>query len=92
MPMVAWHGEDTDSEAVYRKAFQSRFRKTLGVVASEEGSVGCSLVLQVWKDTNSGFRKILKELHRLSAEWQLPNGEYLADALEYMRAARQISR
>ncbi len=94
MPMVKWSSMCVglgDSEAVYRKAFQSRFRKTLGVVASEEGSVGCSLVLQVWKDTNSGFRKILKELHRLSAEWQLPNGEYLADALEYMRAARQIS-
>ena len=102
MPMVAWHGEDTDSEAVYRKSFQARFRSTLGVVASEEGSVGCSLVLQEWDGYSQSplmFRTgpgsapwvIRRALQKLSSEWELPNGEYLADALEYMRAARQLS-
>jgi len=34
---------------------------------------------------------IKKHLADLSADWQLPNGEYLADALQFMRAARQLS-
>ena len=89
MPMVAWHGKDTNSEAVYRKAFQARFRKTLGVVASKEGSVGCSLILQNLQTKCDP--KISAALQRLSAEWEMPNGEYLADALEFMRAARQLS-
>lgn len=88
MPMVAWHGEDLDSEAVYRKAFQARFRKTLGVVASEEGSVGCSLVLQDLQTRRDP--KVLRALQKLGSDWELPNGEYLADALEFMRAARQL--
>ena len=88
MPMVAWHGEDMDSEAVYRKAFQARFKKTLGIVASEEGSVGCSLLLREWEGNRNP--KIIQALNRLNSEWELPNGEYLADALEFMRAARQL--
>ena len=51
--------------------------------------MGCSLLLQEWE----GLRhpKIVKALQRLSSEWELPNGEYIADALEYMRVARQLS-
>ena len=89
MPIVAWHGEDTDSEAVYRKAFQARFRKTLGVICSTEGSIGCSLVFEELKAKR--LPKISQVLQRLGQEWELPNGEYLADALEFMRAARQLS-
>lgn len=92
MPMVKRSGMCVglgDSEGVYRKAFQSRFRSTLGVVASKEGSVGCSLLLQHWEGCR--HPKIVKILKRLATDWELPNGEYIADALEYMRAARQLS-
>lgn len=88
-PLLKWSGEELCDESAYRRAFQARFRRTLGVVASKEGSVGCSLIIQNWE--GSRIPSISKALQKLSSAWELPNGEYLVDALEYMRAARQLS-
>lgn len=80
--------KDRDKKAC-RLAFQHNFRSTLGVVATREGSVDCSLLMGEWPGYNC--KEIREALKKLSETWQLPSGEYLTDAIEYVRAAKQIS-
>jgi len=71
-------------------AFQRRFKNAPGViVASDQSKVSASIIFSGWHPCTSS--KINDALHHLRKTWQLPNGDFLADALEYARAQKQIA-
>jgi hypothetical protein len=74
-------------EAV-RSGFRRRLVETPGVVATEEGAIGTSLVLH-------GLRPLVPSvvndaLHKLRAKWEIA-GEELTDALAVSRVGRQLA-
>lgn len=71
-------------------AFQKRFKSAPGiVVSSSENRVNASLVYASW--TPETAPEIETALDSLRRTWTLPNGDEIADALEYSRAQKQIS-
>jgi len=71
-------------------AFQHRLKTCPGViVASDKSKVNASIIFSGWHSCTS--RPILNAQNKLRRMWELPNGELLADALEYSRAQRQIA-
>ena len=74
-----------------RSGFRRRFVQTPGVIATDDGGAGMSLVIQERKppDTPDVVKKALKNLFDA---WTTPDGEEeLEDALAIARIARQLS-
>lgn len=73
-----------------RKVFNRRLRSTPGVVASKEGSVGCSLLI-VRREVSvpSVVDEAMRELRRT---WTRPDGEELVSALDLHRCGMEMSQ
>lgn len=73
-----------------RNAFRERFVRTVGVVATTEGSVQCSLKL---RERALRVPDVVQEaLDDLNATWTRPDGEELVTALDKWRCAAQLSQ
>lgn len=77
-----------DGEHV-REGFRRRLVSTPGVVASEQGSVGNSLVLSV-RDVKLP-QSIADALSHVRLTWQRPDGEELTDAMTKAAVCRQLA-
>lgn len=79
----------TEPLAACRRAFRRRLVETRGVVATTESYVGCSLsiaplVPRMSTATDEAFRT-------LRSQWQLPDGQPLAQGLDMVRHARELA-
>jgi hypothetical protein len=85
------HIDDLDTRRQEaRKVFHDRLRATPGVVASKEGSVGCSLlIIRRDVDVPDSVDAALKELRKT---WTRPDGEELVSALDLHRCAMEMSQ
>lgn len=72
-----------------RQAFQTRLRTNIGVVASQEGSLGTSLVLELL-DEPKPDQELLDAWKKASEENQDPNGDEFTDDISLWRFGRQI--
>lgn len=72
----------------FREAFQKRLVLTPGVVATKSSGPPCSLVIRTEKITIP--ENVTKYLDDLKKTWCTPSGEELSNALEYVRALRQL--
>lgn len=77
-----------DGEHV-REGFRRRLVSTPGVVASEQGSVGNSLVLSV-RDVKLP-QSVADALSHVRLTWQRPDGEELTDAMTKAAVCRQLA-
>ncbi len=78
-----------ERKAMMRKAFSKRFRSSPGVVASEQGALGCSLEIHTRRlDVPEELSRTYKQVKRSST---LPNEEPLEDDVAVWRALKQIS-
>lgn len=80
--------EDKERRAKARSVFLSRFRATQGVVATEEGSVACSLYLRKRDVTIPA--EVWQTIIELRKTWTRPDGEELVTAIDYWRCAQQL--
>jgi hypothetical protein len=80
--------EDKERRAMARSVFLSRFRATPGVVATEEGSVACSLYLR--KREAPVPAEVWQAIIDLRRTWTRPDGEELVTAIDYWRCAQQL--
>jgi hypothetical protein len=72
-----------------RSAFRRRLVETPGVCATDEASIGTSLVLSKMALTlPKSVKDALKQLEKL---WATPDGNEFEDALTFHRVARQLS-
>jgi hypothetical protein len=71
-----------------RKVVQARIKDTLGVVASETGSVEATLTFKPLKIKTSD--KIEKALKDLQSTWSRPDGEELVSAIDVWRLKSQF--
>lgn len=78
-----------DPLARCRMAFRRRLVETPGVVATEEHALGTALSISFVRPPVP--RAITAALEKLRADWELPDGTPLADALAIWRHAREIS-
>ena len=85
------HIDDIDTRREEaRKVFHKRLRSTPGVVASKEGSVGCSLlVIRREVHVPAVVDEALKELRKT---WTRPDGEELVSALDLHRCAMEMAQ
>lgn len=72
----------------YRESFQKRLILTPGVVATKSSGPPCNLVIRTEKITIPD--NVTKYLDNLKKTWCTPSGEELSNALEYVRALRQL--
>lgn len=77
------------TKALARAAFRARLVCTPGVVATSESALGTSLTIR--QRTIPTPAAVNDALRKLATEWELPDGTQLVGALEYARAARQLS-
>jgi hypothetical protein len=82
--------EHTHRREEARKVFSMRLRSTPGVVASKEGSIGCSLMF-LTRDVGvpEDVAEHIKELHK---SWTRPDGEELVSSLDLYRCAIEMSQ
>ena len=73
-----------------RKAFQARLRSAPGVVASQEGSLGTSLVLELLEEPKPE-QALLDAWGIAKNDMQDPNGDAFPDDISLWRFGRQIS-
>ena len=73
-----------------RDGFRRRLTESYGVVASAENRVGAELTIRMIATPKS--QKIDKQIARLDALWERPDGEVITDAVEYARVKRQIKQ
>ena len=72
-----------------RLAFQERMRNTPGVVCSEEGSLGCSLILEMVRGKGSGqIQRLIDQVLELEED---PAGNVITDPLHRHRVCGQLS-
>ena len=102
-PLWAWKYNDSKEKffslntetrrSQTRLAFQERMRKTPGVVCSEEGSLGCSLLLELVRDDGlpGGSKKIHEIISEVIAEEEDPAGNVIMDPLHRHRVLTQLS-
>lgn len=73
-----------------REGFRRRLIETPGVVASQDGSIGTSLVLTKRKDPAIP-QAVESALRNVRGLWQRPDGEELSDALTKSACCRQVA-
>jgi hypothetical protein len=73
-----------------RSGFRRRLTDTHGVVATEAGSVGCSLVISERKAPPIP-PEVVKAIHGVHETWKRPDGEEYFDILQVARCARELS-
>lgn len=80
---------DSDSLSRCRRAFRRRLVETPGVVATEERALGTSLSIALVR--TPAPRAVVLALAKLRADWELPDGTPIADALAIWRHARELA-
>lgn len=73
-----------------RAVFSKRLRTTPGVVASKEGTVGCSLFIHTREVSIPD--SVAESLTELRKTWTRPDGEELVSALDLFRAEMEMSQ
>lgn len=79
---------DHDVQQIIRKAFRRRLIETPGVIATEEGAIGTSLVITGLKPVMPA--EVQVEIRKVRSSWQLGDEE-LTDALAVARITRQLA-
>lgn len=84
---AAFGGENATAAA--RKAYRRRLTETPGVVATEEGHVGCSIQITALNvDLSPASAAAFRTLRR---DWQTPDGWEIMEAMEIWRHARELA-
>lgn len=73
-----------------RQGFKRRLLETPGVVATEEASIGCSLILSERK-VKSVPKVIVDGVKNIHESFQRPDGEELIDVMQKAAVARQMA-
>ena len=73
-----------------REGFRRRLVETRGVVATEQGALGTSLILSERKAPQVPAQ-VLEALRGVRASWQRPDGEELTDAISKAAVCRQLA-
>lgn len=79
---------DHDVQQVIRSAFRRRLIETPGVIATEEGAIGTSLVIEALKPPIPA--EIQVEIRKVRYTWEIGDDE-LTDALAVARVTRQLA-
>lgn len=72
-----------------RKAYRNRLTATPGVVATGEAVLGTSLRIYRRHPTLPG--EVWRALSILETQWKTPNGDYVAEAVDLWRHARELA-
>lgn len=84
---AAFGGENATAAA--RKAYRRRLTETPGVVATEEGHLGCSIQITALNvDLSPASAAAFRMLRR---DWQTPDGWEIMEAMEIWRHARELA-
>ena len=84
---AAFGGESATHAA--RKAYRRRLTETPGVVATEEGFLGCSIQIEAMDVSLSPASAAA--FRTLRRDWQTPDGWDLTEAMEVWQHARQLA-
>ncbi len=74
---------------IARIAFQKRLVETQGVIATEAGAIGCSLMLTAIKPNVP--QSVKSFLTQVEKTWAIPGGDTFDSALTLARVCRQVS-
>jgi len=72
-----------------RKIYRYRLVTTPGVVSSQKGKLGTTLVIHKVENVKVA-EKVKKHIHRLRTTWTSPDGEEIQDAMHFARVERQL--
>jgi len=90
--LVQWSSQSdlaVPSKKTIRKAFKERLVTTPGVISTKEGS--CEASLHLIKHSPPHSKAIKAALKNLSARWETPEGEPIADASTKSRIFKSLS-
>jgi hypothetical protein len=90
-PLALWAGisPETTKREPYQRALNVRLRTTPGFIFGTGKSTPAKLVIAAWRPSLGAPTK--EALGRLSKTWERPNGEELADTLEFHATSRQLA-
>lgn len=78
----------TDPVMAIRKGFRRRLVETPGVIATQEGALGISLLIE---SKVVEMPEIREDIRQLKVAWQRPDGEPIFDAIELWRHLREMA-